>query len=154
MLSTSWPVERPPGRYRMLALDNAWDAEWANPALLKGRCTSTLALFYELSYRGTLEQPWIGRERVRILASKGEDWRHSLQSFGQIPPALQRLHREIPNIDRVLWSGVLTTEVDAFLYLGPQDLRLKEKLRPEDARPLDRQVKPIDNDPIAVHLNV
>lgn len=26
-----------PGRYRMLALDNAWDAEWANPALLKGR---------------------------------------------------------------------------------------------------------------------
>jgi hypothetical protein len=28
----------------------------------------------------------------------------------------------------VLWSSVLTTEVDAFLYLGPQDLRLKEKL--------------------------
>jgi hypothetical protein len=26
-----------PGRYRVLALDNAWDAEWANPALLKGR---------------------------------------------------------------------------------------------------------------------
>jgi hypothetical protein len=37
MLSTSWPVNRLPGRYRMLALDNAWDAEWANPALLKGR---------------------------------------------------------------------------------------------------------------------
>jgi len=28
----------------------------------------------------------------------------------------------------VKWSSVLTTEVDAFLYLGPQDLRLKEKL--------------------------
>ena len=63
-------------------------------------CTGPIVtLFPEPSYRGTLEEPWIGRERVRILASKGEDWRHYLQFPGQIPPALQRLHREIPNID-------------------------------------------------------
>jgi hypothetical protein len=29
-----------------------------------------------------------------------------------------------------------------------------EDARSEDARPFDKQVKPIDNDPIAVHLNV